>query len=123
MADSEKSSLLYVDDDEPNLFIFRALFMRRFNVLTASSPQEGLEILEANPDVKIVFSDLKMPKMDGMEFISAAREKHPGMSYVLVTGSDMSNELDDAMEKGLIDDCIHKPFEATAVEGIIEKFI
>ena len=64
-----------------------------------------------------------MPRMNGLEFIGIARKKYPHMAFVMVSGSDLNNDIEDAIEKGLIEDYIHKPFEASAIEETIQKLL
>ena len=115
--------MLIVDDDQPNLTIFRALYMRKFNILTATSGPEGLEQLKENDDVRICFSDLKMPRMDGLEFVNLAREDYPNISYVILSGSDLGVTLENALDEGVIDGYIHKPFDAKDLDDMIDKFL
>ncbi|HCX99748.1 MAG TPA: two-component system response regulator, partial [Bacteroidales bacterium] len=65
---SKKISVLYVDDEPINLRLFELNFKNAFNVTTALSGFDGLEILKNNPDIPVVVSDMRMPKMDGIEF-------------------------------------------------------
>ena len=123
MEQSSKPTLLIVDDDQPNLTIFRALYMRKFNILTATSGPEGLEQLKENDDVRICFSDLKMPRMDGLEFVNLAREDYPNISYVILSGSDLGVTLENALDEGVIDGYIHKPFDAKDLDDMIDKFL
>jgi two-component system response regulator (stage 0 sporulation protein F) len=68
-------TILYVDDEQVNLRIFEINFRKRYNVITAVSGEQGLEKLEENGDIIVVVSDMKMPGMNGIEFIKKAREK------------------------------------------------
>ena len=70
--------ILYVDDEPINVELFRLNFEKEYEVYTALSAMEGFEIVK-NEDINIIISDLKMPVMNGMEFIeeikSIASEK------------------------------------------------
>ncbi|MBT4703936.1 MAG: response regulator, partial [Flavobacteriales bacterium] len=60
-------NVLYVDDEQTNLFSFKASFRKDFNVFTAETGAEGLEILQ-NEVIHIAISDQRMPEMSGIEF-------------------------------------------------------
>ena len=50
-----KTHILFVDDDEPNLLHFYHLMKQDFKVSTANSGGAGLEVLNKNPDIKVVY--------------------------------------------------------------------
>ncbi|MFZ5941235.1 MAG: response regulator [Bacteroidota bacterium] len=105
-----KPKILYVDDEELNLMLFGINFEKAFEVYTAQNGQEGLRILNSNPDISLVISDMKMPGMDGLEFIRNARENNPGKTYFILTGFEITAALRDALDTGLISNCFRKPF-------------
>ena len=72
---NEKIKILYVDDEEPNLYLFKYNFSKYFEVFTANRGSEALEVLNEQHDIKVVISDMKMPLMSGIEFIK--KNKRP----------------------------------------------
>ncbi|MDB5151259.1 MAG: hupR, partial [Mucilaginibacter sp.] len=64
---ADKITILYVDDEEHNLFSFKATFRIKYQVLTAISGDKALEILATKP-VHIIITDQRMPEMTGVEF-------------------------------------------------------
>ena len=56
-----KPKILYVDDEKDNLFAFRSVFRRFYNVVTAIGATEAIELLE-NEEIDLVVSDQPMPK-------------------------------------------------------------
>jgi CheY-like chemotaxis protein len=106
---NDKLKLLYVDDEPINLYIFEVNFRKRFNVITASSGFEGLEKLRDNPDTPIVVSDMSMPGMNGIEFISMAKNMFPGISFYILTGYDITDEIQEALTNRLINKYFRKP--------------
>jgi len=64
----EKPEILYIDDEEDNLFVFKAAFRRFYKVHTALAGAEGLEILK-HKDVVLVITDQRMPRMTGVQFL------------------------------------------------------
>ncbi len=67
----ELPRILYVDDEIINLELLQLTFMNDFKVIIAESAAEGLRLLALNPDIHVVISDLKMPVMNGLDFIKA----------------------------------------------------
>lgn len=119
----EKTTILYVDDEVINLQLFEINFRRKFHVLTAQSGTEGLEILESNPSISIVISDMQMPEMNGIEFIRKASESYPLISFFILTGYDITNEIEDALKEELIYKYFNKPFNIREIESSIEMAI
>ena len=106
---NNKISLLYIDDEPINLMIFEELFEQEYNIITADSGIKGLDILDLHKEIKVVISDMKMIGMNGLEFIKNASFKFPQISYFILTGYELSEELAKAVEKKIISKCLHKP--------------
>lgn len=81
----KKFTILYVDDDESNLRIFKDTFRRKFEIFTAKSAKEGIDILDKNK-IDLILSDQRMPEMSGVEFLKHSLEKHPEPNRILITG-------------------------------------
>jgi response regulator RpfG family c-di-GMP phosphodiesterase len=76
LLDYREFPLLYVDDEPDNLRIFELTFRREFEILTATSADEGMRLLNDNP-VAVVLSDQRMPGVTGVEFLSRVRALDP----------------------------------------------
>lgn len=74
-------------DDEPRVLagLARTLGMD-YDVTTAVGPEEGLALLRRDPGFAVIISDLKMPGMDGIEFLTASRDLVPDAVRILLTG-------------------------------------
>jgi two-component system response regulator (stage 0 sporulation protein F) len=118
---SNQYKILYVDDEEINLELFVINFKDSYEVLTAHDGYGGLEVLDSNIDISIVISDMKMPGMDGIEFIKKARQKYPNKKYYILTGFGISNDIKEALSNGLILEYFCKPFEIEKMHRIIAK--
>lgn len=118
-----KPSILYVDDEFINLELFEANLEDSYNVLLAENPMQGLEILENQNDVRVVISDMKMPVMNGIEFISKAKAKYPLIHYYILTGYDITKEIRRALNEGLIVNCFRKPFNMNDIDSEIKKVV
>ena len=78
--------VLYVDDEPINLELLQLTFMNELEVVTATSAREGLEILDSQPEIHVIISDLKMPEMNGLDFIKEIKQKNRTKVCMLLTG-------------------------------------
>ncbi len=111
-AYSEKGRILVVDDDEMNLFIAKRILSSRFDVDTVSSGRAAFKYLENNK-ADLILLDIRMPQMDGFEFLSLAKA-HPILREIpiicLTADDDQESEV-KCFELGAVD-FIAKPFVA-----------
>lgn len=112
-------SILYVDDEPLNLKLFSINFKKKYNVLTALSGEEGLLLLSKNDQIKVVVSDMKMPKMDGIEFISQAKKDYPNIVFFILTGYDITPEISQALKNNLINRYFSKPLNIEEIDKSI----
>lgn len=87
---SKKVTLLYVDDEPINTMLFEANFYQNYCVLTAESGFKGLNKLKLNPEISGVISDMKMPEMNGIQFIREAKKEYSNIKYFLLSGYDLT---------------------------------
>ena len=66
-----KYTILYVDDEEANLRVFKSMFFRDFEIFTALSAEVGMEQLRQH-DIHLVVTDQRMPKVTGRTQTGAA---------------------------------------------------
>ena len=102
--------MLYVDDEEINLELLKVTFMNDFEVVTAHSAKMGLEILEAHPEIDVIISDLKMPHMNGLDFIKIIKTRDPQKVCLLLTGFMESEVMLEGFNKELIFRYMMKPW-------------
>lgn len=107
----DPATLLFVDDEPNILNALRRLFRPLgYKIRTAEGGAEGLALLEGEP-VDIVISDMRMPNMDGAQFLERVREKWPDAIRILLTGyADVSSTI-AAINKGEIYRYITKPWD------------
>ena len=119
----EKSKILYVDDEPTNLLLFEINLKKKFHILTAESGRVGLEMLKSHNDTALVVSDMKMPGMNGLEFIRALKEIYPEKRCFILTGYEVNTEMQDALNSGLILRCLRKPMNMNDLASMIQKTI
>ena len=114
-----KDSVLYIDDEFINLELFYINFSDKFEVFRAESGKEGLEILAKNKGIKVVITDYKMPGMNGLEFIEKAKPVYPETKFSILTGYDIFEEIQQAIDKGYVENYFSKPFDLEKLEKAI----
>lgn len=109
-ATSPTFTLLCVDDEPNILSSLRRLFRPcGYRVLVAESGAQGLDILRSEP-VDLVISDMRMPHMDGAQFLAAVRAEWPDVMRFLLTGyADMASAI-EAINQGQIYRYMNKPW-------------
>ena len=112
--------ILVVDDDPVVGKSFdRVLSGKGYAVITASSGQEALDKLEAEA-YDMVFTDIKMPGMSGLEMTERVKAKHPWMPVVIVTGYG-SPDYQTRAEAAGVSSFLHKPLSPEMIESSAEK--
>jgi CheY-like chemotaxis protein len=112
--------VLVVDDDPVVGKSFdRVLSGKGYAVITASNGQEALNKLEAE-DYDVVFADIKMPGMSGLEMAERVKEKRPWLPVVIVTGYGSPGNEARAEAAG-VSGFLRKPLSPEMIEGSAQK--
>jgi EAL domain-containing protein (putative c-di-GMP-specific phosphodiesterase class I)/CheY-like chemotaxis protein len=108
---SRKRTLLLVDD-EPNIVsaLKRLLRPDGYQILSAYSGQEGLEVLSQN-EVDVIVSDQRMPGMLGADFLRAAKSRYPHTIRIMLSGYTELQSVTAAVNEGAIYKFLTKPWE------------
>ncbi len=101
--------ILFVDDEENILAAFRRQLRKQFDLDTALGPEEGLKSISEKGPYAVVVSDLKMPKMDGIEFLAKVKDMAPGTVRMMLTGHADVNNTIEAVNEGNIFRFLTKP--------------
>ncbi|MCQ8127288.1 HD domain-containing phosphohydrolase [Methylomonas rivi] len=114
-------TLLFVDDEPNILKSLKRLFRgAEYTILLAENGEEGLRILAETP-VDLIISDMRMPQMDGAEFLSRAAEHWPETIRILLTGyADMESTI-NAVNKGKIYSYCSKPWEDNELKILVNN--
>ncbi len=80
-----------------------------FQVFEAGDGVEALELLKANPEISLLVSDIKMPRMDGYALVEAGLQFKPGLKVLLMTG--YSQDPPAHLLKAADVQILHKPFD------------
>ena len=103
-------TILIVDDEKNYLTILSALLEDEgFEVLTAPGGSEALEIHKSS-DLDLILTDMKMPKMDGIELLENIKENDPDLPVIMMTAHGTVDKAVEAMQKGAYT-YVLKPFD------------
>jgi response regulator RpfG family c-di-GMP phosphodiesterase len=116
----DKITILYVDDEENNLFSFKAAFRIKYQVLTAISGDEALKLLSTK-QIHVIITDQRMPEMTGVEFLEKVLEKYPDPMRLLLTGYADMEAVVDAVNKGKIFHYLAKPWNEEELDLTINR--
>lgn len=108
-----KPVVVYVDDEEENLFVFRRKYAKRINLRTFSNPAEALAFIKDSPDVVLVLTDESMPGMSGNELCDQVHITKPFLKFMLITGNPGGDEnlMHRSLRHGRFYDFINKPLD------------
>jgi response regulator RpfG family c-di-GMP phosphodiesterase len=104
-----KYKILIVDDEPANLRVLERLFRRDYQVISAESGAQALELLNSN-DFELIISDQRMPGMTGIEFLKQAAEIHPHTIRIILTGYTDVVALIEAINSRIIYKYVSKPW-------------
>ncbi len=115
-----RGQLLLVDDEEEILGALRRQFRRRYDVHTAASAGEGLEILYRHP-IHVIISDQRMPGMTGDAFYSKVRSDYPDAIRLLLTGYSDIGAVIRAINEGSVYRYITKPWDPAELDATVDQ--
>lgn len=101
--------ILCVDDETANLRLLERLFRDSYEVFTAPSGAEGLELLAVH-DVALIVSDQRMPGMPGIDFLKQAAAMRRQTVRIMLTGYTDAGTLVDAINSGVVYKYVTKPW-------------
>jgi len=99
-------TVLLVDDDARNIFALSSVLERRgMKVLTATTGEEAIKLVESTPELALVLMDIMMPEMDGYQTIGYIRAKpeHRRLPIVALTAKAMKGDREKCLEAGASD--------------------
>ena len=114
--------VVYVDDEEENLFIFNRKFGKDFSLKLFSDPEQALEYINANADVALVITDEVMPGLRGNNLCDEVRKAKPFMKFILITGNPENDEnlMYNTLRRGRFYEFIQKPVD---FDGNRQKYL
>lgn len=132
MMKDSKGHIVIVDDDQEMQALLRDFFTASgYSCTTFSSAKQALAELNtggalardsANGDIDIIISDIKMPEMDGMEFVEKLKPVRPELPVILITAFGSIGSAIDAIRRGAYD-YIVKPFKLAEMSVTVDRAV
>ena len=115
-----KHKLLVVDDEPAITRMLERLLREDFDVVTALSGAEALELLTVH-DIALIISDQRMPGMTGVEFLKRSAEVRPHCVRIILTGYTDAADLVEAINSGVIYKYVTKPWVNTDLMQTVKR--
>jgi len=110
-SSDEVSPAVLVVDDEPASVNLLRITLRGYDVHTATTGDEGLQLLAAHPEIAVAIVDQRMPGMSGTEFIQHTIEPYPHLVRIILTGYTDIQSLIEAINAGRVYRYLTKPWK------------
>jgi len=118
--------ILFVDDDQNILDAYKRHFRKQFAIETAPGGEAGIEAIKTRGPFAVVVSDMRMPGMDGVEFLTRVREKEPDTIRIMLTGQADMEDTIAVVNEGNIFRFLTKPCGpermASALNASLEQY-
>ncbi|EMI71787.1 response regulator [Leptospira noguchii] len=112
--------ILFLDDEEMIRDLFREIFGIIHDLTLIGTAEEALEICK-DKSFDLIITDVRLPKMSGIDFISRLRDKEINTPFIVITGNQDIEISIRALRLGAVDFFI-KPFRMDAIRHSLQKF-
>ena len=116
---SDKPSILIIDDDEQIRSLLRESLSHRFDCVDVASAEEALSVLEA-VSFNLVISDIQMDGLSGFDLAPRVLERSPETVVIMISGQQTIEAAIEAMRVGAFD-YITKPLDLRHVEAAVDR--
>ncbi len=116
----KQRSILYVDDEDSNLTVFEAAFEDHYEVHLANSGEAALALMEQHP-IQVIVTDMRMPRMNGVELLERVIVRWPEAIRIVLTGYTDVESIVRAINQGHIYQYVTKPWEERDVKHLLDR--
>lgn len=117
----EKPRILCVDDEEFILEGLESNLRKSFQITTAKSGQDALDLMNQEEAFPVIISDMRMPGMNGAQFLKRARQVSPDSIRILLTGHADLDAAVSVVNEGKIFRYLTKPCPVKEIRDILEQ--
>jgi CheY-like chemotaxis protein len=114
--------ILVAEDDETSTLLIK-LVLKRYShtLLVAQTGAEAVEMCRNNPDIDLVFMDMKMPIMDGYEATRQIRKFNKDIVIIALTAHALWGDREMTLNAGC-NDYFTKPIDVDELKGLMQKY-
>lgn len=112
--------LMIVDDEPANVRALERVFANDYEVITARSAAEALELLQKH-DVAVLITDQRMPEMTGIELLKRSVSLRPRMVRIILTGYSDIEALVEAINSGQVYKYVTKPWSNEDLKIVVRR--
>lgn len=120
--DLSGKKILIAEDEDLNYLLLK-LFLEesKAKIIRAHNGKEAVDYIESHDDVSLIFMDIKMPIMDGMEAMKIIKSTHKKLPIIAQTAFTFSEDKEKAMRSGF-DDYMSKPLNKESIIQVLGKY-
>lgn len=124
LTDKEKPTIAFCDDEKDITEVYAAILSEHYKVLTFNQPEELLKFIEFHEECpfEVLITDLKMPKMSGLQLIERAHQKGFQFPAILLSGYLDKKNLMTAVGSGILR-VLDKPAEIPHLVQCLEEMV
>ncbi len=118
-----KPRVLFVDDEPNILNAFRRQLHKHYAIHIAQGGPQALEIISQNKPFAVIITDMRMPEMDGVEFLKHVNEVSPDSTRLMLTGNADQQTAIDAVNEGHVFRFLNKPCSVSSLTQAVDAAI
>ncbi len=124
IAESIHAKILIAEDDDFSYLLATKILAPHpgIEILRAKTGLEAVSLCRANKSLSLIFMDIKMPEMDGLDATRRIRAFNPTIPIVALTAYALSNDREQALMAGC-DEYIAKPYSSEQMVSMLERFL
>ncbi|MCB9014899.1 MAG: PAS domain S-box protein [Lentimicrobiaceae bacterium] len=115
--------ILIADDDETSYLLLQTVLKRRgINVARAETGNEAVKLIKDNHRIKLIFMDVKMPEMDGLEATRIIKTLKPEIPVIIQTAFAFNEDMEAAFAAGG-NEYLSKPISSEKISAVLDKYL
>jgi DNA-binding NtrC family response regulator len=122
MNQTTSKKILICDDEEGIRESLKLILGDHYDLILTDSGEQCLQCLEKDKTIGLVFLDIKMPKINGLEILNIIKEEYPNLKVIIVTGYKSVETASEAASLGA-SGYIVKPFKAEEILLTAKKYL
>ena len=114
---------ILIVDDNPNMssLLVEMLEVFNYDAVRATDGHDALDKVSSN-DIAMVITDMRMPKMSGLELLQAVKEQQPNLPVVMISGYSI-DDVDSELVTTKADGFLNKPFMMSDIEKLLSDLL